>query len=108
MRVDKAVEEALPVLKANFPLWRDPNTDEDEVVREETFGVPFDLIRELNCDVANIGPWGKEAHGRGERVHMPYSFETVPQLIHNVILRLLGTEDERIPLPRSPNAEERR
>jgi arginine utilization protein RocB len=108
MRVDKAVEEALPVLKANFPLWRDPNTDEDEVVREETFGVPFDLIRELNCDVANIGPWGKEAHGRGERVHMPYSFETVPQLIHNVILRLLGTEGERIPLPRSPNAEERR
>jgi arginine utilization protein RocB len=59
-------------------------------LRSDYFIIPFDAIRELNCDVTNIGPWGKEAHGKGERVHMPYSFETVPELIHNVVLRLLG------------------
>jgi arginine utilization protein RocB len=94
VRVDPAVYDSLPTLKANFPLWRDPGVLDpgDEVpldLRSDYFIVPFDAIRELNCDVANIGPWGKEAHGKGERVHMPYSFEIVPQLIHNVILRLL-------------------
>lgn len=90
LRVDPAVYESLPLLKANFPLWRDQKEEMPEEVRLETFNVPFDAIRELDCDVANIGPWGKEAHGRGERVHMPYSFETVPELIHNVVLRLLS------------------
>ncbi len=102
MRVDEAVYDSLPVLKENFPLWREaklarrgspdprrPPRGMAEDLRKETFSVPFDLIRELDCDVANIGPWGKEAHGKGERVHMPYSFERVPELIHNVILRLL-------------------
>jgi len=90
MRVDDAVYESLPTLKANFPLWRDPDEEIPEDLRSQYFVVPFDLIRQLDCDVANIGPWGKEAHGMGERVHMPYSFETVPDVIHNVILRLLA------------------
>jgi arginine utilization protein RocB len=30
-----------------------------------------------------------QAPGKGERVYMPYSFETVPELIHNVVLRVL-------------------
>jgi arginine utilization protein RocB len=90
MRVDDAVYESLPTLKAHFPLWRDPDDEIPKDLRSEYFVVPFDLIRELDCDVANIGPWGKEAHGMGERVHMPYSFETVPDIIHAVILRLLG------------------
>jgi arginine utilization protein RocB len=89
MKVDDAVYRSLPALKKNFPLWRDSNDDVREHVRDEYFTVPFDLIRELNCDVANIGPWGREAHGKGERVYMPYAFETVPELIHRVILRVL-------------------
>jgi arginine utilization protein RocB len=90
VRVDRTVYESLPTLKANFPLWRDPGDEMPQDLRGDTFIIPFDAIRELNCDVANIGPWGKEAHGKGERVYMPYSFETVPELIHNVVLRLIG------------------
>lgn len=89
MRVDEGVYESLPTLKANFPLWRDPDEEVAPDLRSDYFSIPFDLIRELDCDVANIGPWGKEAHGRGERVYMPYAFETVPQLIHGVIVRVL-------------------
>lgn len=40
--------------------------------------------------VINLGPWGFDAHGLYERVFTPYSFETVPQLILNVVRRLLG------------------
>ncbi|HID62429.1 MAG TPA: hypothetical protein EYP49_06765 [Anaerolineae bacterium] len=82
--------KSLPVLKKNFPLWRDRNEEIGGNLRDEYYIVPFDLIHELDCDVANIGPWGKEAHGKGERVYMPYSFETVPELLYNVILRALG------------------
>lgn len=42
-------------------------------------------IKELNCPVINIGPFGKDAHGLYERVYMPYSFETVPQIIFQTI-----------------------
>jgi arginine utilization protein RocB len=90
VKVDDAVYQSLPTLKKNFPLWRDSDDDVPEDLRGDYFTVPFDLIRELDCDVANIGPWGKEAHGRGERVYMPYAFETVPELIHNVVRRVLG------------------
>ena len=89
VKVDDAVYQSLPVLKKNFPLWRDGDDQVREELRGDYFTVPFDLIRELDCDVANIGPWGKEAHGKGERVYMPYAFETAPALIHNVILRVL-------------------
>lgn len=89
VKVDDAVYQSLPTLKKNFPLWRDRDDDVREDLRGEYFTVPFDLIRELDCDVANIGPWGKEAHGKGERVYMPYAFETLPELMHNVILRVL-------------------
>ncbi|MEA3340341.1 MAG: M20/M25/M40 family metallo-hydrolase [Chloroflexota bacterium] len=91
MRVDEAVYKSLPVLEKNFPLWRNRNDEITENLRDEYFIIPFDLIRKLDCDVANIGPWGKEAHGQGERVHKPYSFETVPELIHNVTLRVLSS-----------------
>jgi len=89
VRVDPAVYDSLPVLTKNFPLWRNRDDEVSEDLRDEYFSIPFDGIRDLDCDVANIGPWGKEAHGKGERVHMPYSFETVPELIHNVVLRVL-------------------
>ncbi|MFW6115694.1 MAG: M20/M25/M40 family metallo-hydrolase [Chloroflexota bacterium] len=94
VRVDDDVYKSLPALKANFPLWRDPDVETPEDSRTEYFTVPFDLIRELGCDVVNIGPWGKEAHGKGERVYTPYSFETVPELIHAVIVSLLGESTE--------------
>ncbi|HMS00222.1 MAG TPA: M20/M25/M40 family metallo-hydrolase [Anaerolineales bacterium] len=46
-------------------------------------------IRALNCPVVNIGPFGNDAHGLYERVHMPYSFVTVPQIISETIISTL-------------------
>lgn len=46
-------------------------------------------IYALNCPVVNIGPFGNGAHGLYERVHMPYSFETVPQIIFETIVSTL-------------------
>lgn len=45
-----------------------------------------------NLPVANIGTWGFDAHGLYERVHIPYTFETVPHLIKTIIFRTLTPE----------------
>lgn len=47
-------------------------------------------IKSLNCPVINIGPFGADAHGLYERVYMPYSFETAPQIIFQTIQRALA------------------
>jgi arginine utilization protein RocB len=46
-------------------------------------------IKSLNCPVINIGPFGRDAHGLYERVYMPYSFETAPQIIFQTIKQAL-------------------
>jgi arginine utilization protein RocB len=92
MRVDDTVYNSLPLLRANFPLWRDPEEMDDESRQDDLFSIPFTKIRELNCHVANIGPWGRDAHAKGERVFMPYSFETVPELIYRIVQRLLQAD----------------
>lgn len=49
----------------------------------------WDDIRALDCPVVNLGPFGSDAHGLHERVHMPYSFESVPQIIFETIHQAL-------------------
>ena len=84
VKVEETVYESLPVLIANMPLWQDENISKDS--RDEYYSIPpLELIHELNCDIVNIGPWGKDAHGKSERVYMPYSFEILPELLYNVI-----------------------
>ena len=47
---------------------------------------PSDL---LAFPVVNIGPWGRDYHQKWERVHAPYTFGVLPDLIHEAALRCL-------------------
>jgi len=38
----------------------------------------------------NIGPWGREYHQRHERVHAPYAFTVLPELLLAVVAETLG------------------
>ena len=61
-------------------------------------GIPFypltsarlEAVRALGCAVLNIGPFGRDAHGLFERVHMPYSFGVAPQIIFETVRQALG------------------
>ncbi|MFB2550830.1 M20/M25/M40 family metallo-hydrolase [Ensifer soli] len=46
----------------------------------------------LSFPVVNIGPWGRDYHQRWERVHMPYSFAVLPEIIHAAALAALGAK----------------
>ncbi len=39
----------------------------------------------LGCPVVNIGPWGREYHQAGERVHAGYAFGVLPELLWHVV-----------------------
>ncbi len=44
----------------------------------------------LRFPVVNIGPWGRDYHQPLERVHVPYSFGVVPELLWRVCHTVLG------------------
>lgn len=81
VQLDSNVE--IDSLKRNMPLFG--LTDSKEKLYYPFDAKKLNNIRALNCPVINIGPFGRDAHGLYERVHMPYSFEVVPELIFQTI-----------------------
>nr|WP_263323601.1 M20/M25/M40 family metallo-hydrolase [Neobacillus sp. Marseille-Q6967] len=59
--------------KANIPVWG------------SSYTIPFDAMRELRAPVLNVGPFGKDAHKRTERLHIKSAFEEVPALLEEMI-----------------------
>ncbi len=43
-----------------------------------------------NLPVVNIGSWGYDAHGLYERVHIPYTFGIIPNLLLDIISQLFS------------------
>lgn len=82
LRLDPGID--VTHLTRNMPVWAEP----DVPARPGSYTLPFNLIRDLDLPVVNIGPYGRGLHQPGERVLMPYSFGIVPQLIYETIQRL--------------------
>ena len=70
------------VVVENTPLWG--------------AGLQFDYtaVRRLNMPIVNIGPWGRDYHQRLERLYLPYSCETLPELIWRVASGVLADDSE--------------
>jgi arginine utilization protein RocB len=82
LRLDPGAD--LAPLTANTPVWTDPGAP----ARTGGYGLPLEQVRALGMPVVNLGPYGKGAHQRGERVLMSYSFGVLPQLIWETVERL--------------------
>ncbi len=54
-----------------------------------SYTLPLEEIQSLNLPVANIGPYGYDAHQSTERLLLPYSFEQVPPMILDTIMTIL-------------------
>ena len=59
----------LEVVEANTPHW----------------GTSFEMSEPAGYPCVNIGPWGRDYHSKLERLHAPYAFETLPQVLLAVI-----------------------
>lgn len=70
-------EESVMTLLENFPAF------------EENYGLPVDVIRQLQIPAVNIGCFGADCHKWSERVNMPYTFGILPKLERKLIDYLL-------------------
>ncbi|GEM_PF-158762 len=57
----------------------------------DSAGADADLAP-IDCPVINLGPWGREYHQLGERVHREYSFRQMPLLLSRLIDAVLRGE----------------
>ena len=83
LRLDPAFDST--ALTANIPTWQ----EQPVTTRTRGYHLPLEAIQQLNLPVINLGPYGKGAHQTGERVLMSYSFGVLPQLLCEVINRLV-------------------
>lgn len=65
--------EGWNVYKSNTPVWG------------STYSIPFSEMEQLNAPVLNIGPFGKDAHKRTERLHINNAFVQLPFIIEKLI-----------------------
>ena len=70
-------ELVMPILENEMPLYG------------KGYNLPLSIIGELDIPAINIGPYGKDAHKRTERLHIPFSIEVVPQLLKHVVYHYL-------------------
>jgi arginine utilization protein RocB len=49
------------------------------------YSVPFAQMAALDAPVLNVGPFGKDAHQRTERVHIRHAFEQLPELLADLV-----------------------
>ena len=82
LRLDSEMETL--ALTQNMPVWQTPG----EPGYPGAYSLPLEAIRQLDLPVVNLGPYGKGAHQRGERVLMSYSFAVLPQLVYETIMKL--------------------
>ncbi len=69
-------ERALSALSQNMPGWG------------SVYSLPMQELLQLDIPVANMGPAGKDAHKKTERLELKYSFEIAPELLRQTIVRL--------------------
>lgn len=65
------------VFEENTPVW---NT---------TYSIPFKEMNKLEGPVLNVGPFGKDAHKRTERLHVESAFVKTPIFVEEVIKEVM-------------------
>lgn len=69
---------AIEALVSNMPAW------------PEAYELPLDAISCLSMPVANIGPFGKDAHKPTERLSRAYSLDAMPLILARTVESLAG------------------
>lgn len=77
--------EGWTAFKANTPVWGG-----------SSYSIPFDAMAVLRAPVLNVGPFGKDAHKRTERLHIKSAFEEVPTLVEGMIKMMTMSKSQSL------------
>lgn len=67
--------------ESNTPVWG------------ETYSIPFADMAKLKAPVLNVGPFGKDAHQRTERLHVDSAFIEMPVMLETLIKSMYGVDE---------------
>ncbi|REB08620.1 M20/M25/M40 family metallo-hydrolase [Sporosarcina sp. BI001-red] len=65
----------------NTPVWG------------KTYSIPFEAMTALDAPVLNVGPFGKDAHQRTERLHIESAFVRLPVMLEVLVKSLCSVEE---------------
>jgi arginine utilization protein RocB len=80
------------VTDASYLAWR---AEPPEILERHMpsygheYALPLTAMRALDLDVVNLGPWGRDPHGRFERVLCDWTFGRLPGLVAETVTRSL-------------------
>lgn len=75
--------EGWTAYERNTPVWSD------------TYTIPFEGMRKLTAPVLNVGPLGRDAHQRTERVHIDSAFRRLPIMLETLIRKMFIERNEQ-------------
>ena len=67
--------------ESNTPVWGD------------TYSIPFAEMAQLKAPVLNVGPFGKDAHQRTERLHVDSAFVEMPVMLETLVKSMYVTNE---------------
>ncbi|WP_399629592.1 M20/M25/M40 family metallo-hydrolase [Sporosarcina sp. SG10008] len=67
--------------ESNTPVWG------------ETYSIPFTEMAQLKAPVFNVGPFGKDAHQRTERLHVDSAFVEMPVMLETLVKSMYVTNE---------------
>lgn len=72
---------------ASYLRWREPEAPLAANLSswDGDYRLPLAAMNALDLDVLNLGPWGRDAHGVGERVNAGWAFVRLPGLIERLM-----------------------
>jgi arginine utilization protein RocB len=73
-------QKDIDAFKNNSPGW------------DIIYKIPFEKMKKLEMPVLNLGPWGKYLHKTTERVYAEDLFETIPNIIVELIQEIKGID----------------
>jgi arginine utilization protein RocB len=53
---------------------------------KELYNIPFQEMSQFVAPVLNVGPIGRDAHKKTERLYLPFAFEQLPKILEHLLL----------------------
>jgi len=79
---------------ASFTTYQEKEEDQNALINNMPFWdkgwkIDIESVKELDIPVADVGVYGKGAHKFLERVHLPYTLNTLPEIIKKITIEIL-------------------
>jgi len=70
-------QAVVDTVRENCPAW------------DRVYHLPLGDLAQIDAPALNMGPWGRDVHKSTERIHYPFATQVLPQLLEQLVQKLL-------------------